>query len=135
MNQKVFTLLEASSLIPQLKTILSEIQVKRKSVVRLEEELNELYVDNEGRVEPYKQEDYKLKRTMINALYQDLNELATEITTLGCQMKDLNKGLVDFLAIRSGEYVYLCWMFGEDTIRFWHTLYDGFSGRRPIDDF
>jgi hypothetical protein len=52
---------------------------------------------------------------------------------LGVQVKDLDRGLVDFPALRSnGEEVLLCWQVGEDEIGFWHGLEEGFSGRKPL---
>jgi hypothetical protein len=51
----------------------------------------------------------------------------------GCQLKNLETGLVDFPTLYKGQEVYLCWQMGEDTIRFWHHLEDGYGGRRAID--
>jgi hypothetical protein len=28
--------------------------------------------------------------------------------------------------------VLLCWKLGEDRIRYWHTVEDGFAGRQPL---
>jgi hypothetical protein len=54
------------------------------------------------------------------------------IHELGGQVKDVEQGLVDFPALRSGEEVLLCWRLGEDEIRYWHGLEDGFAGRREL---
>ncbi len=53
---------------------------------------------------------------------------------LGAQVKDADEGLVDFPALRGDEEVLLCWKLGEDEIAYWHSLEDGFAGRRPLDD-
>src|SRR6478735_4005297 len=45
---------------------------------------------------------------------------------------DLDRGLVDFPALRQGEEVLLCWQVGEDTVAFWHGLDEGFAGRKPL---
>jgi hypothetical protein len=50
----------------------------------------------------------------------------------GAQVKDLDRGLVDFPALREGEEVCLCWQVGEDDIRYWHGLDEGFAGRKPL---
>jgi hypothetical protein len=55
-----------------------------------------------------------------------------EIQEVGCELKDPYEGLVDFLSIRDGQYVYLCWKYGEEKINFWHGLYDGIKGRKPV---
>jgi hypothetical protein len=55
-----------------------------------------------------------------------------EIQRHGAQVKDLERGLVDFPALRAGVEVCLCWHVGEDEIRYWHGLDDGYAGRRPL---
>jgi len=47
-------------------------------------------------------------------------------------LRDLDRGLVDFPSLRDGEEVLLCWRLGEEEIGFWHSLHEGFSGRRPL---
>ena len=55
-----------------------------------------------------------------------------ELEKLGVQVKDLDRGLVDFPALRDGEEVLLCWQVGEDKVAFWHGLEEGFAGRKPL---
>lgn len=58
-----------------------------------------------------------------------------ELNHRGIELKDIDKGLIDFPSIRpNGEEVYLCYMLGEHTIDHWHTLDGGFAGRKPIDE-
>jgi hypothetical protein len=47
-------------------------------------------------------------------------------------LRDLDRGLVDFPALRDGREVYLCWIEGEDEIAFWHDLDAGYGGRQPL---
>lgn len=47
-------------------------------------------------------------------------------------LKDPERGLVDFYHDRNGEVVYLCYLLGEDDIAWWHTLQGGFGGRQRI---
>jgi hypothetical protein len=49
-------------------------------------------------------------------------------------LRDLDRGLVDFPALREGAEIYLCWQEGEEEIGFWHEPDAGFTGRRPLDD-
>jgi hypothetical protein len=66
---------------------------------------------------------------------QEARELARaidEIAEQGVEVKDVDEGLVDFPALRGGETVLLCWRLGEDEIRYWHTVEDGFAGRREL---
>ena len=48
------------------------------------------------------------------------------------QLKDLDRGLVDFPAILRGREVFLCWEQGEEDIEYWHELDGGFAGREPL---
>ena len=64
-----------------------------------------------------------------------LVEIAKNLDQQGILIKGLDDGLIDFPFIRSnGEEVYLCWKMGENDIRYWHRIPDGFAGRRPIQE-
>jgi hypothetical protein len=52
---------------------------------------------------------------------------------LGIEVKDPERGLIDFFSLRDGKTIYLCYELGEDDIRFWHTLEGGYAGRQPLD--
>ena len=51
---------------------------------------------------------------------------------LGGVPKDLGLGLVDFPHLRRGQTVNLCWKYGEQEIRFWHGLDEGYTARKPL---
>jgi hypothetical protein len=72
-------------------------------------------------------------RARRDALVMRLKEILTEIEALGVQVKDLDTGLLDFPTMYHGEVVLLCWRLGEDRIRYWHGLEEGFRGRKEID--
>jgi hypothetical protein len=55
------------------------------------------------------------------------------IHSFGCLVKDLDIGLIDFPTLLRGREVYLCWKLGENGIRFWHGIEEGFGGRKAID--
>ena len=63
---------------------------------------------------------------------RELAHAVDDIVELGVEVKDLDEGLVDFPALRRGETVLLCWRLGEDEIGYWHTVEEGFAGRRPL---
>lgn len=73
-------------------------------------------------------------------LQREVQELAAEIDgyvaelgELGVELKDYERGLVDFPGERDGRPVYLCWQLGEPEVRFWHELDSGYLGRQPLD--
>ena len=63
-----------------------------------------------------------------------LAELVTELDGLGVQVKDLDRGLVDFPAVHpvAGDVVLLCWHLGEDEVAHWHGLEEGYAGRKLL---
>lgn len=63
---------------------------------------------------------------------RELAQAIDAVVELGLQVKDIDEGLVDFPALLHGETVLLCWMLGEDHVAHWHTIEDGFAGRRPL---
>jgi hypothetical protein len=57
----------------------------------------------------------------------------TELEGLGVQLKDFERGLVDFPSLREGRVVLLCWQMGEgDELEWWHDVDAGFAGRTPL---
>ena len=73
-------------------------------------------------------------RTARDTAAQRLNETIEAIHEIGCQVKDLDIGLLDFPTLYRGEEVCLCWKSGERAIEFWHGTTEGFRGRKPIDE-
>jgi hypothetical protein len=123
---KHFTLGEAKIELPLVTPIVEEI-------IRLKKELDRKGYDvfrhqyfgglgpNGQKVFPPEMEDLVLK-------VRELNERGIEI-------KDLDKGLIDFPSLRAnGEEVYLCYMPGEETIIAWHPIEGGFAARQPISE-
>jgi len=62
-----------------------------------------------------------------------LQETLEAIHATGCQVKDLEIGLLDFPTIYRGQEVLMCWKLGEPRIEFWHGTNEGFRARKPID--
>jgi hypothetical protein len=57
-----------------------------------------------------------------------------KLEELGCLLRDMSIGLVDFPAVRLGERVWLCWKLGEEHVKFWHTRHEGYGGRKPVEE-
>jgi hypothetical protein len=71
-------------------------------------------------------------REVARSLVQ-LSRAAGELEAVDIVLRDIDRGLIDFPALRDGEEVYLCWLIDdEDSIGFWHAREAGFSGRRPL---
>ena len=66
--------------------------------------------------------------------FLELREAMLELRQREVVLRDLDRGLVDFPALRDGVEIYLCWEEGEPDIGFWHDPEAGFGGRQPLDD-
>jgi len=63
----------------------------------------------------------------------ELAEQSGRLETLGVQLKDYGRGLIDFPSLREGRVVLLCWQMGEgDQLEWWHEVEAGFAGRQPL---
>ena len=54
--------------------------------------------------------------------------------TADIQIKDIDRGLVDFPTLLDGREVFLCWEEGEEDVIWWHDLETGYGGRQPLLD-
>jgi hypothetical protein len=140
---RYFSLDEAQSLVPQVRTLLGQaLQLHghlRVAIARLSEAGHEItwaMLRGEDRLEELDDErderaEQSLERTRM--IYLTLRETVAEIEALGASVKGVVEGLVDFHSWCDGEHeVVLCWKLGEPEIRFFHSVDDGFAGRKPI---
>ena len=72
-------------------------------------------------------------REALEDAQREATEILSEITSHGVQVKDPDTGLLDVPTVVDGRPALLCWRVGEQRIEFWHTIEDGFAGRRPIE--
>ena len=72
-------------------------------------------------------------REALEQAQREAAEILSEIGSHGVQVKDPDRGLLDFPTVVEGRPALLCWQVGEERIEFWHTIEDGFAGRRPIE--
>jgi hypothetical protein len=72
-------------------------------------------------------------RNLKTSSAERLKGAVEDIDAIGCLIKDLDAGLVDFPTLFKGQEVYLCWRMGEPDIQFWHGVHEGFAGRKSID--
>ncbi len=122
-NEIHFTLIEARE---TLKTVLPDI----KSMIDVMQELKNMslniYRHPYFSGKPQNGEQY-------HPLELNVLKIVKRIRAKGIHIKNMETGLIDFPAIRkNGDEVFLCWMFGEDDISFWHNIQDGFAGRQSI---
>ena len=131
---KIFTLSEAQTLLPVLESLLRKAQAAGAKASELEAEMQALSqrIFLSGGMQVNVAQAARRRAEREKSL-QEARDTVAEIDEIGVQVKDLEKGLLDFPCMMEGRTVLLCWKLGEKEIGFWHTMEDGFAGRKPLD--
>ncbi len=132
-NVKHFTIEEANRLIPDLERILRQIQALNQEINEKALRLKEEKQAARRRGETIEPGTFLQPEAELDFLITVLGMHEERIAELGAQLKDEVKGLVDFPCRRGGQELLLCWQLGEPEVQFFHGLYDGVRGRKPID--
>jgi len=130
-----FTLAQAEQLLPEVEQALRDALFHKSEYQAAEEELNQstqrIRMAGGSRVNPGPILAARARRDTSGAA---LKEIFERVEEWGVLIKDLDIGLIDFLTRYHGQEVCLCWKLGEDRIRFWHGMEEGFRGRKAIDE-
>jgi hypothetical protein len=138
MNERVFTVEEANSLIPVLEAILAGVQRRTAELQQRYEQvqiLDALWGEKLETPSTPDHEEFVGHRSAIDRLVSEIEAtVETEIRGRGIRFPQggLEHGLLDFPTTLDGRMVYLCWRSGEPEVEAWHELDGGFAGRRPI---
>ena len=124
---KLFTIQEANALLPSVRTILARIQRAHRNLATYRDDARKAADAAEqgggGIVDGVAYASVLTEMTMH----------MSELEGLGVQLKDFERGLVDFPSLRDGRVVLLCWQMGEgDELEWWHDVDAGFAGRTPL---
>jgi hypothetical protein len=115
---------EARALLPQIKGWLDELADTKRQLDLLDRRLSKALGLGDD-----------LGGTMVNKyvrMLADCRDLLQNFATREIQIKDLERGLIDFPAFIGGKEVFLCWEKGEDDVEYWHDLDTGFGGRERL---
>lgn len=131
MAPRHFTRDEAESLIPRLAELVLQLQEFKHEYDHHETEVAELTAKMRGNGHmlegPLKNAQAGLKRAAA-----EVNRIVEQVHEMGCELKGIEEGLIDFRTEMDGREVYLCWKLGEDAIAWWHEIDTGFAGRQPL---
>jgi hypothetical protein len=75
---------------------------------------------------------WRAARERVDRGARDVQQGLEQVQALGGVPKDLGLGLVDFIHLRNGREVNLCWRYGEEKITHWHGLDEGYASRKPL---
>jgi hypothetical protein len=122
--KKHYTRDEARDLLPEVRHWLQQLVELRGDIEKQEKRMSALIAPG-----------CDIGGAFVNAWVRTLANvkgLLLEFYRREIQVKDLDRGLIDFPAIIGGKEVFLCWEQGESDIEFWHELEAGYSGREPL---
>ena len=132
MAERHFTPEEANALLTKVRPIAEALVAHRRSMAvtaTRQARLVQRIAGNGGDFDPQE------PRTLEEEFTREGEAVARcveQLERFGVLVKDLDRGLVDFPALRGDEEVLLCWQVGEDEIAYWHGVDEGFAGRKPL---
>jgi hypothetical protein len=130
---KLFSTERANALIPKLEPLVQELLARRRDLaIKL--------LESDPALHPVQQPPSARLAGMrspfppprFGELKLEIHRLIHRIESMGCVVKDIDLGLIDFPASRDGEPVYLCWKAGERSVAHWHAVDEGFAERKPL---
>jgi hypothetical protein len=132
-SERRFTLEEAQALLDERVREMAERMVAERADSRgLESRWNALVIAIGSNGGDLRRKEVAALREALESAHASLRELLAEFDELGIQVKDVDRGLLDFPSEVDGQDALLCWHVGEPRIAFWHTPEDGYAGRRPL---
>ncbi len=130
-RKKYFTAAEANATLPLLRAILRDVTELAPELKERRERLSRVQVPAGPAGDAYQEEVREMQAEFERGAAR-MQEYLDELQRLGVELKDPEKGLVDFPSILDGHEVYLCWRLGEPEVAYWHELDAGFAGRQKL---
>jgi hypothetical protein len=130
--ERRFTLEEANAAVAELRPVVERMVEHGRKLAAAQRNQTQLVTRIAGNGGDLQPSDL---RELAETIQQEADAIAVcaeEINAAGAQIKSLEEGLLDFPSVREGEEVLLCWKLGEDEIRYWHGVDEGFAGRQPL---
>ena len=132
---RLFTADEANALLPRLTEIFRRMDPKLarlREIQDLVEDAETYWHSNGDGMPPEELAGYRHLVAQAAEVRAAVEADVRDIQAMGCELKDVHQGLIDFPAFIEGSIAYLCWQCGEGTVAQWHPLEAGFAGRRPL---
>jgi hypothetical protein len=126
--EKLFSADDADELIPTLEALIRDLQSQAgnlreriQGIVRADEQVDSMRLPQIIERHPE-----------LRPVTTRMAEIAEQIESLGCFLKDIDQGLVDFPSELGDKVVFLCWRSGEPRVTAWHPIDRGFGDRQPL---
>jgi hypothetical protein len=124
-HERHYSVEEANALLPRVKPVLRKLRDAKDLLTDEEahEVLSEAAPTNGGGD----------SGRQVGEAFLEVRRLLEALQEAGIVVRDIDRGLIDFPAVREGQEIYLCWELGEDGVEYWHDLESGYRGRQPLD--
>ena len=124
--KKHYTRDQARALLPQIRQWLKQLSALRRKLSECDQRLASLTAGGND-----------VGGETVNRWVRvaaDVKATLAEFQRREIQIKELDRGLIDFPAILNGREVFLCWEQDEDDIEYWHDLDAGYAGREKLKE-
>jgi hypothetical protein len=132
MPERHFTPEEANELLAEVRPLAEELVQRRRAFAVTTARRARLVSRIAGNGGDFDPQEPRALEEQLEREAEAIVRCVQRLERLGVLVKDLDRGLVDFPALRGGEEVLLCWQVGEDEVAHWHGLEEGFAGRKPL---
>jgi hypothetical protein len=122
--KKHFTPEEATALLPQIRRWLEKINGLREELARCDIRLEALRSGSQDLGGETSNRHVRL--------FAEVRDVIAEFERREIQIKDFERGLLDFPSLIGGREVFLCWEKDEESVDHWHDLNTGYAGREPL---
>ncbi len=123
---KLFTVDEANAILPEIIPKLHRIRELYARIAVMRDSAREAAAASQFGGGMAGGTDY------VNTLY-NVGKFTTELHQTGIELKDYERGLIDFPCMRNDRIIYLCWQIGDgNEIEWWHETDAGFAGRQRL---
>ena len=126
---RLYTLEQANRTLPLVRRIAEDIVVQYRRWQERVREFEIVTTRSTADLPDARAEDIQRE---VQSLAAEIDGYVAELTALGIEFKDFERGLVDFPGGTERHPVYLCWQLGEPEVAYWHETDAGFPGRQPI---
>jgi len=120
-----YTVEQARALLPQVREWLADLTRIRRQLDRANERVSGRLAQGDDLGGPTVNE-----RVRNAAAFQSI---LSQFREREIQIKDLERGLIDFPALLGDREVFLCWEQDEEDIEYWHDLDAGYAGREKLE--
>ncbi len=137
MTERLFTAAEINAMIPRLSGLMGQAMELHRRAGALQEALGQererIRLSGGAMVD---RRDWEARSERLDGYAIEVKQVLQKVLEMGGVTKDLEMGLVDFPGlvpqVAGSQPVNLCWKHGEDAVRFWHGLDEGYGQRKPL---